>query len=182
MFCPKCSQQQISEEVRFCSRCGFQLGIVKALLVAEDVPGTLASGTPQVPDRSRRKRDVTFGALLMFICALFVAAVTVELPPGHSGPIVALVIFWLALSLLINIGPVLRYFFRGDASPAPGGNSLSKIAGGLLTRDDSSARQSALPPSQSVPAADYAKHRLDTSEVVKPPSVTEHTTNLLSNK
>ena len=32
MFCPKCSQQQAADEVRFCSRCGFPLGGVKELL------------------------------------------------------------------------------------------------------------------------------------------------------
>lgn len=25
MFCPKCGQQQVSDEIRFCSRCGFTL-------------------------------------------------------------------------------------------------------------------------------------------------------------
>ncbi len=28
MFCPKCGQEQASESVRFCSRCGFKLDIV----------------------------------------------------------------------------------------------------------------------------------------------------------
>jgi uncharacterized membrane protein YvbJ len=32
MYCPKCSQQQISDEMRFCSRCGFPLGAVKELI------------------------------------------------------------------------------------------------------------------------------------------------------
>src|SRR5689334_22117728 len=29
MFCPKCGQEQASESVRFCSRCGFKLNIVE---------------------------------------------------------------------------------------------------------------------------------------------------------
>jgi hypothetical protein len=28
MFCPKCGQEQVSESVRFCSRCGFKLNSV----------------------------------------------------------------------------------------------------------------------------------------------------------
>jgi uncharacterized membrane protein YvbJ len=28
MFCPKCGQQQLSEETKFCSRCGFLLTAV----------------------------------------------------------------------------------------------------------------------------------------------------------
>jgi hypothetical protein len=29
MFCPKCGQEQVSESVRFCSRCGFKLNPVE---------------------------------------------------------------------------------------------------------------------------------------------------------
>jgi len=31
MYCPKCSQQQVSDDIRFCPRCGFQLDAVKGL-------------------------------------------------------------------------------------------------------------------------------------------------------
>ena len=32
MHCPRCGQQQISDQTKFCSRCGFQLGLVGELL------------------------------------------------------------------------------------------------------------------------------------------------------
>ena len=32
MHCPRCGQQQISDQTKFCSRCGFQLGLVVELL------------------------------------------------------------------------------------------------------------------------------------------------------
>jgi uncharacterized membrane protein YvbJ len=32
MYCPRCSQQQASEETKFCSRCGFPLGLVSEIL------------------------------------------------------------------------------------------------------------------------------------------------------
>jgi predicted amidophosphoribosyltransferase len=32
MYCPQCSQEQVSEEMRFCSRCGFPLAIVSQLV------------------------------------------------------------------------------------------------------------------------------------------------------
>src|SRR5690242_16059850 len=32
MHCPRCGQQQISDQTKFCSRCGFQLGLVSELL------------------------------------------------------------------------------------------------------------------------------------------------------
>ncbi len=31
MFCPQCSQEQISEDTRFCSRCGFLMTGVSQL-------------------------------------------------------------------------------------------------------------------------------------------------------
>src|SRR5688500_766621 len=32
MHCPRCGQQQVSDQTKFCSRCGFQLGLVAELL------------------------------------------------------------------------------------------------------------------------------------------------------
>ena len=32
MHCPRCGQQQVSEETKFCSRCGFPLGLVSEVL------------------------------------------------------------------------------------------------------------------------------------------------------
>src|SRR5829696_121887 len=64
MFCPKCSQEQASDEIRYCSRCGFQLNVVKALLISDGVPG---EEIPRSVSRGFSKRDMSLGALLMFI-------------------------------------------------------------------------------------------------------------------
>jgi len=171
MFCPNCGQQQASDETRFCPRCGFQLGVVKAALAAAGEEAR--SGVSRAPDPARRKKDLTTGAALMFAFALFVAAVTVELPPGHSNRIVALFVAWLLLTLLINLRPLLRYFFGGGA-PAEGARAASQLTG--------APRGSALPPARAVPAAETVGRRLDTAEVAEPPSVAERTTNLLGRK
>ena len=40
MYCPQCGQQQVSIDLRFCSRCGFQLGGVTELLASGgELPG-----------------------------------------------------------------------------------------------------------------------------------------------
>ncbi len=181
MFCPKCSQQQISAETRFCSRCGLELGVVKALLAIDDMPGTLAAGT-QPNARSLRKRDLSIGALLMFICALPMAAITVDLPPSHSARIVLLIIAWLSLTLLINIVPVLRYFFKGDTSAPLRSASVSKIEHDLITQANPPSHNPALPPAQKAPAINFGRQPIQTAEVARPPSVTEQTTNLLTEK
>jgi hypothetical protein len=180
MFCPKCSQQQISDETIFCSRCGFQLSVVKALLVNDDMqPGQNAEIA--IPDRSLRKRDVTIGALLMFVFALAVAVVTVDMPSSHSARIIFLVIAWFALSLLINIKPIIGYFFHGDASTPTYNPSPSKIMSGQISQFENKMQNPALDAAHSVTAADLVMPRRITAEIVQPPSITEETTNLLRN-
>jgi hypothetical protein len=172
MFCPKCSQEQVSDETRFCSRCGFQLNVVKALLTEE-------SSSPNdaiiKPDRSLRKRDMTIGAAIMFFFALVAAAITVDMPASHSARITLLVIAWLILSLLINIKPIIQYFLRADNSEAATDDfSASKIVSRFAARN-----KNALPEAHGIPATDFAMPAANTAEMVKPPSVTERTTNLL---
>lgn len=174
MFCPKCSQQQVSDETSFCSRCGFQLNVVKALLVEDGSPPALDEKTRKI-DRSRR-RDLTFGALFMFFCALAVMIITVDMPPSHSARIIFLVIIWMILTLLINIKPLIQYLLQPNA-PAKD-ISASDVFSNLSTK----IKNAALPPAQSIPAEDSFAPSVNTTEFASPPSVTERTTNLLENK
>src|SRR5215510_16567150 len=36
MYCPRCGHQPVANELRFCSYCGFKLGVVKASLAEEE--------------------------------------------------------------------------------------------------------------------------------------------------
>ncbi|MDQ3178901.1 MAG: hypothetical protein M3Q33_00110 [Acidobacteriota bacterium] len=172
MFCPKCSQQQVSDETRFCSRCGFQLNVVKALL-SDDNPAQ--NEEIAKPDRSLRKRDLTIGAFLMFLLAFIVAAITVDMPSSHSARIILLAIAWLILSVLINIKPIIQYFLRADnSSPTTDEFSPAKAVSKFTSRNKNS-----LPEAQSILAADLVMPNLNTAEMVQPLSVTEGTTNLL---
>lgn len=175
MFCPKCSQQQTSDETRFCSRCGFQLNVVKALLVSDDVPPA-QNAERKKADRSLRKRDVTIGALLMFILAFTVAAITVDMPASHSARILCLIIAWLVLTLLINIKPMFQYFLQADSSAqdVPTTEAFSNLS--------TKINYAALPSPHSIPAEDLIMPSVNTAEIISPPSVTERTTNLLEQK
>ena len=53
MFCPRCGHQQVSNEMRFCSRCGLSLGLVTDLV---------ANSSDQL---KREKRELTGIALIM---------------------------------------------------------------------------------------------------------------------
>src|SRR5687768_7624812 len=65
MFCPKCSQAQPAENLRFCPRCGFPVQAVKELVVREE-----SRGHGEVRSQEGwllpAQRDLTTGALLMF--------------------------------------------------------------------------------------------------------------------
>lgn len=177
MFCPKCSQQQASGEARFCSRCGFQLDVVKVLLSAEDARA--AGGGETRRDRAGRSRDRTIGAAFMFACAFLVSAVTIELPPSDGAPVVLLVIMWLLLTVLINIRPLFRYFV-GERRAKARDDAAAQRASELVTRVGPAAP--ALPRTRGVPAQVFAVQGPNTAEVSQPPSVVEHTTNLLDRK
>lgn len=175
MFCPKCSQQQISDETSFCSRCGFQLNVVKAIIASDSLE---QSGEPPAPDRSLRKRDMTIGAAIMFVFAFIAAAITVDMPSSHSARILLLIVAWLILSLLINIKPMIQYFLRADNSAAKTDDfSVSKTVSAFASRN-----KKALPDAHSVPAADFVMPGAKTAEMIQPPSITEPTTNLLDKR
>ena len=173
MFCPKCSQEQASDDIRFCSRCGFQLNIVKALLGNDRMPTDDASLKVA---RSFSKRDISIGALLMFLAALVVAALTVGLPPFHSGPILFLTVSWLVLTLLINIKPMYQYFTKPDDAQALGEGGADASAFG--TRPNLVS----LPESQNLPAEMYFAPVANTADIKTPASVTEETTKLLEKR
>jgi hypothetical protein len=109
----------------------------------------------------------------MFILATVLAALTVGLPPFHSGRILLLIISWLALTLLINIKPMYQYFMRADGTLARGENTADspKLSGmnGIAS----------LPDFQSIPTDLYTAPAAITADIKTPPSVTEETTNLL---
>ncbi len=188
MFCPKCSQQQASDEVRFCSRCGFQLGIVKAALAADESQVTsplappAAAPAPVLPP-SRKQRDKTVGAFLMFFVALLVVVGTLDAPPDNEAPVIILICWWVVLTFLLNVRPLWRYFFGKEDS------AISALARkgkrGIFRRGAPAQEQQpqALPPAYSVPVTSVGvRHPINTAEVVRPPSVTEGTTNLLDKK
>jgi hypothetical protein len=183
MFCPRCSQQQLSEETRFCPRCGFQLGVVKALLANDEAAAPVfnAAVTPAAvrAGNSLRKRDVTVGAALMFVVALLLAIITGDTPPSRSALVFLLAVAWVLLSLVVNIGPLVRYLFNGE-SAAPGGQSASQLARAAVALAVGASR-AALPPRRTTPASDFVRRPADTAEVspAQPPSVAEPTTNLL---
>ena len=158
IYCPRCGQQQLSSDVRFCSRCGLQLEGVEDLVATGGL-----SLVPESPDQalSPRQRGIRLGAK-----ALFAGVVLIPVALGLS------VLFDNPAPLLLFVTIFLMGFarmayarlFESDAPPG------ARRQGALSARD-----AAGLPP-YTPPTP---PRRLTTGELEAPPSVTEHTTNLL---
>ncbi|HEX8174649.1 MAG TPA: zinc ribbon domain-containing protein [Pyrinomonadaceae bacterium] len=180
MYCPKCSQQQISEEVRFCARCGFKLDEVKILLAEEQ--NILAAGAAESGLKQARKRDILLGATVMLVGSIAIALLMISTVAGTplQAVIIPLLLVWAALVAAVLLsGHTAREVLKLFSKDAPA--SLPKPSSGLTTQVSSSSRQT-LPPVQSVPASGLGAWRSNTAELAQPSSITEHTTNSLDSK
>jgi len=153
MYCPKCGQQQVSEEMRFCSRCGFQLGAVNALLAtggaSTDLTPTKVKGRKLLANRDTRR-----GAKLMFTSGVLLpVAMFLSFLFDSPGPLfLPLIVFMAGLAWLLYY----RLFGEEPVSQTP------------------------QPAQLHTPQPSFLPASHDTAEIVPPPSVTEHTTRLLS--
>jgi len=183
MYCPKCGQSQVSADVRFCSRCGFPLVVVADLLVTGGALPGLATGHEVAGTRpvSRRRRGVKQGIglflsgvlLLPFFAILHDALGT----PGEFALLGAIVMLIAILRIIYAV------FFEETAPPAPPFASLPPqlYTPPIASRLHAAAPES-LPQAQGTPAHDYRQPPVHTAEMMRPPSVTDHTTRLLDKK
>jgi hypothetical protein len=179
MFCPKCGQQQSSSGVRFCSRCGFQLEVVKELLLTD---GALVwpEAETRMSKRSARNRGIRQGLMLMLLTALVVPLTAMLARIG------ILPREFIAMAAIIcAVGGFMRFvyalmFEEGATSVKPRSPTFNAPAGAVSTAQVRSGQTpSALPPQQSRPASEFNRWRAETAEMAQPPSVTENTTRLL---
>jgi hypothetical protein len=171
MHCPKCGQQQISEETRFCSRCGFLLtGIAEVVATGGIIPEQRTGITGNAT--SARRRGIMQGIfifLLSFLVVPITAMISIALNIEPFLVAIAVVLF--------GIGGLLRtayaLMFESGAPRRPINENLFPE-----TRN-----QAALPPNRSTPASAYASPAgawRDTNDLqLQPGSVTDSTTKLL---
>jgi hypothetical protein len=186
MHCPQCGQQQVSNELRFCSRCGFPLGGVMELVANGGVLPQYQppSGLENKPRVSPRRKGIQQGVALIFLAAvltpffaalheyvgfpeLFIALTAILGFIGGFLRVIYALIFEEGAQKVIylNSNPQ-QPVFSPYQQPVPQQRSFADAN-----------RVRPLPPPQSTPAQGW--HRPNTSELVTPPSVTENTTKLL---
>jgi len=161
MICPKCSQAQVSEEVRFCPRCGEAL----------KSQGEGAAGGGLTP----RQRGVRQGVVLMLLSVVLIPAHVllaalfpaedrlVESSPSDT-PFEKISQAVLVTLFLLGLARVLyaRLFERAAGRLEEGGDE------GRVGELKGSAEGRALPP-QGTPAEGFGAWRVNTDELAAQP-------------
>ena len=179
MHCPRCGQQQISDQTKFCSRCGFQLGIVSELLDNGGFLPRLAELNQGKTTIFTRKNGVIFSVLwFIFFVMMMPAFFGIVGADEVAGASAAFGVFSTMMLMIVSLAALKRPRKVYDQSnyqmpPAP-------PQAGLYGNQ----QMGALPPQQSQPASTYVApagnwRAPDTGDLVRPGSVTESTTKLL---
>jgi hypothetical protein len=147
MFCPKCGQEQASEAVRFCSRCGIQLN---------------------TGDEALAKRSITMAMYLVLTMCAISGWGSFTAGPGYMQVRFIITLIAAITFLLLFARDLRRIFYKLFSQ------NLEEIK-----QVTPATHESALPPAHSIPLPTLGSYRVNTSEMVQQPSVTEQTTTLL---
>jgi hypothetical protein len=174
MYCPNCGQQQISDQTKFCSRCGLPLSLIAEVLAHDGTLPQLAAADKKGRFLNR-KNGVAFSALwclfFLLIMAPFWGIVNVDELAGVSAVIgIFGGLMWLIVSLVFLPSRRSVSVPLQPTQPSPAYVHGQQGYGSL-------------PPVQSMPADVYGGSRpagnwRDTNDL-EPTSVTENTTRLL---
>src|SRR5512133_3301756 len=166
MYCPKCGQQQVSDEMRFCSRCGLALSGL-----AEWIAGGpwIAGGTlpvkgaeePQSAVLSRRRRDIRRAGKLMFFSAVMVPVfLVISLVIDEGAPLIfPLLVFFVGLAMML--------YARLFSDAAPVNDALPNSPAGQTSPLPPSSTRSSL-PAANMPLPPIGR-QVRTNELAHPP-------------
>jgi len=177
MHCPKCGQRQISEETRFCSKCGFLLTGIAEVVSNEGV--LLRAADANFPS-SPRKKGIKQGIFFFLLMAFLIVPLTVAVSIGfRAGPTLAIII-----AIMATAAAFLRIIYAlMFESNIPGGNTLEEnLIGGSRKFFNNQDSPRKLPADQSIPVSAYASPAgtwRDTNDLQPVGSVTDNTTKLL---
>jgi hypothetical protein len=166
MYCPRCGQQQISEEMRFCSRCGLPMSGLAEWIASGGVPAARGAETQALrsPRRKRRRRG---SKLMFFSLVLFPVFLIISLMADEGAPMVVPVFL-----LFVSLTMMMYSRFFGEETSSTKDPVQQSILGGK-------SAAGALPPPSNIPVSGFTGRPVRTAELAQPPSVTENTTRLL---
>ncbi len=176
MYCPRCGQEQVSSELRFCSRCGLPLNLVTEVVLNG---GTL----PQLAELYKpkgfftRKNGLKLG-LVWFLLMTFLVTPLLAIADGEEIVAFAAVLGFIGGILIMLFSLLFLKNESKDLSATGINKSINEPANFL-----GNASKNALPPSQTIPTSVYvpppAGSWQSNTDDLQPTSVTEETTKLL---
>ena len=172
MYCPNCGQQQISEEMRFCSRCGLALSGLAEWLAGGRLPLQRSEEQQNPAALSPRRKGIRRAAKLMFFSgALFFVCLFISLAVDE-GAFMAFpfLLFFVSLGMMLY-----ARLFSDKTVPVNYQPPQTPAFGSTSTRGS-------LPPGVTMPMPNVGRQQVRTNELAEPPSVTENTTRLLDNE
>ena len=179
MHCPRCGQQQVSDQTKFCSRCGFQLGLVSDLLANGGYLPQLAELHKGKSTIFSRKNGVIFTVLWFIFWVMMVPAFFGLANEDEAAGVSAVFGLFSSLMFMIISLALLR---RGPKPYEMAVHQMPVVPQPMQMYGN--PQVGALPPQQTQPAASYMPpegswRAPDTGDLVRPGSVTEGTTKLL---
>lgn len=176
MHCPRCGQQQISDQTKFCSRCGFQLGLVSELLANGGFLPQLAELYKGKSTFFSRRNGVIFTILwFIFWVMMMPAFFGIAGEDDAAGVSAVFGVFSSMMFMIISLTLLQR-------APRPYELAAHQTQPQALYGNPV---MTALPPQQSQPVSTYVPpegswRAPETGDLQKRPgSVTEGTTKLL---
>ncbi len=176
MHCPSCGQQQVSLETKFCSRCGFPLGVVSEVLAH-------GGFLPQLAELYKKRKVFTRrnGMAFSLIWCLFFLLIMAPLwgimnvdPLAGASAVIGIfggLLILISSAMFLPKQPKLIETVQPGMTP----QTQYPLPG--------QQQMPSLPPQQSIPANMYAAPRAgmwrDTNDLGQG-SVTESTTRLLT--
>jgi hypothetical protein len=171
MYCPNCGQQQVSDEMRFCSRCGLALSALAEWLAGGSLPVRQKEETKAPMLSPRRKGIRRAGKLMFFSGVIFPVFLVISIAAEEPGPmVIPFLLFFVSLAWMLYA----RLF--GD-NTVPAMNRPPQT-----TTLVAPPARTTLPPATTPHISDIGRPRTRTNELAQPPSVTEHTTKLLDHE
>jgi len=168
MYCPNCGQQQISDEMRFCSRCGQALSGLAEWLADGAAPAKRKAKALVSASSPRRKGSRRVAKLMFVSAVLFPVFLVLSLIVDDGTPmIIPLLLFFVTL--------VIKLYARlfGDKTSSVKNQDAQTVSLGSMSA------QGSLPPASNISMPGFSRQQVRTNELAQPPSVTENTTRLL---
>jgi hypothetical protein len=175
MYCPKCGLQQPNETMRFCSRCGFQLGATSQLLTNNGMLPMNPQNYVALPPKQKPK-GLKQGLMLILLSVVLLPVIIalIALSDSPAPLLISATIFLAGLARIIY-----SYAFKDEVVATPG----------AFVQPSVHPQWQQLPNPQNHAVTDFHQGNFSTGEMtpptgelVSPTSVTEGTTALFDKK